>query len=69
MGIGEYVAEFERLDNRAKAYDMLFLEAIFADKFQNNASITNSDKKLIPSTLTELSYDTIKHQLKKCLEI
>ena len=33
MGIGEYVAEFERLNNGAKAYDMALPETFLACKF------------------------------------
>ena len=55
IGIGEYVAEFGRLNNRVKPCDMVLPEAVLACKFLNNASISDSNKKLIQATLTESS--------------
>ena len=65
MGIGEYASEFERLNNKVKAYDMVLREAVLAYKFLNNTSISDFNQKLIQAILTELSCDKMTHELKK----
>ena len=45
MRIGAHVAQFERLNNRAKAYNMVLQGAILLYKFRNNASASDSNEK------------------------
>ena len=47
MPIADFVVEFERLYNKAKAYDMVLPDGILAYEFLNNANISDSYKKLI----------------------
>ena len=65
MPISEFVVEFERLYNKAKAYEMILPDGILAYKFLNNANITDSHEKLIRATMTALSYNSMKEQLRK----
>ena len=65
MTIAEFVVEFERLYNKAKAHEMVLPDGILAYKFLNNANISDSHKKLIHATMTTLSYEVKKEQLRK----
>lgn len=65
MPIADFVVEFERLYNKAKAYDMVLPDGILAYEFLNNANISDSHEKLIRATMTELSYKAMKEQLRK----
>ena len=65
MSIANFVIEFESLYNKAKAYDMVLLDGILAYKFLNNAAISDSQAKLIRATLTTLTYESMKEQMRK----
>ncbi|XP_066911985.1 uncharacterized protein [Clytia hemisphaerica] len=65
MPIADFVVEFERLYNKAKAYEMILPDGILAYEFLNNANISDSHEKLIRATMTELSYNSMKDQLRK----
>ena len=65
MPIADFVVEFERLYNKAKAYDMVLPDGILAYEFLNNANISDSHEKLIRATMTELTYKAMKEQLCK----
>eukprot|EP00111_Clytia_hemisphaerica_P016506 TCONS_00048945-protein len=65
MPIADFVVEFERLYNKAKAYEMILPDGILVYKFLNNANISDSHEKLIRATMTELSYNSMKDQLCK----
>ena len=54
MGIAEYAVEFEPLHNKSKSYDRVRPDTISAYKLLHNASITESNNKLIRATLTDL---------------
>ena len=65
MTVAEFAVEFERLHNKAKAHEMVLPDGILAYKFLNNANISDSREKLIRATMTTLSYEVMKEQLKK----
>ena len=65
MPIADFVVEFERLYNKAKAHEMILPDGILAYEFLNNANISDSHEKLIRATMTELSYKSMKEQLRK----
>lgn len=48
-----------------QCYDRVVPDGILASMFLNNASILDSNEKLIQATLTDLSSEMIKTQLKK----
>ena len=58
MSMADYVAEFERLYNKAKVYEMVLPEEY---KFLNNANLSDTRDKLIRTTMTELAYNSIKN--------
>ena len=45
MFIGQYVAEFESLNNRAKVYDMVLPETVLAYKFLKECIYINLQRK------------------------
>ena len=65
MSMADYVAEFERLYNKAKLYEMVLPEGILAYKFLNNANLSDTHDKLIRATMTDLTYNSMKNQVKK----
>ena len=65
MSMADYVAEFERLYNKAKVYEMVLPEGILAYKFLNNANLSDTHDKLIRATMTDLTYNSMKNQVKK----
>ena len=65
MAIADFVVEFERLYNKAKAHDMVLPDGILAYKFLNNANISESHEKLVRATMPNLTYKAMKDQLRK----
>ena len=53
MSMADYVAEFEKLNNKAKSYKMELPDGILAYKFLNNANLSNTHEQLIRATLDE----------------
>ena len=65
MSMADYVAKFERLYSKAKVYEMVLPEGILAYKFLNNANLSDTRDKLIRTTMAELTYNSMKNQVKK----
>ena len=63
MSMADYVAEFERLYNKSKVYEMVLPEGILAYKFLNNANLSDTHDKLIRATMTDLTYNSMKNQV------
>ena len=68
MPIAEYEAEFQWLYNRAKSYVMVLSYSTWAHMFLNSGSISVSNERLMLATFTNLSYETMKTQLKKIFQ-
>ena len=65
MIVSDYVIEFERLYNKAKQHKMELPDGVLAYRFLNSANISSHHKQLVRATLPELSYQSMKDQLKK----
>ena len=63
MTIAEFVVEFGRLYNKAKAHEMVLPDGLLAYKLLNNANISNYHEKLICATMTTLPNEVMKEQL------
>ena len=64
MSIADNIVEFERLYNKAKAYDMILLYDIIVYKIINNTKISDSHEKLVRATMVDL-YASMKKKIKK----
>ena len=64
VGIVDYLNESERLLNQIKHYDMELPTGVLAYRVLKNANITHKKKKLVRGTLTSLTYESMKKQLK-----
>ena len=65
MTVSDNIIEFERLYNKAKQHKMELPDGILAYRFLNSANISSHNKQLVRATLPELSYQSMKDQLKK----
>ena len=65
MTVSDYIIEFEHLYNKAKQHKMELPDGVLAYRFLNSANISSHHKQLVRATLPELSYQSIKDQLKK----
>ena len=67
MTVSDYIIEFERLHNKAKQHKMELPDGVLAYRFLNSVNISSQYKQLVRATLPELSYQSMKDQLKKFL--
>ena len=65
MTVSDYIIEIERLYNKAKQHKMELPDGVLAYRFLNSANISSHHKQLVRGTLPELSYQSMKDQLKK----
>ena len=65
MTVSDYIIEFECLYNKAKQHEMELPDGVLAYRFLNSANISSHHKQLVRATLPELSYQSMKDQLKK----
>ena len=65
MTVYDYIIEFERLFNKAKQHKMELPDGVLAYWFLNSANISSHHKQSVRATLPELSYQSMKDQLKK----
>ena len=65
MTVSDYTIEFERLYNKVKQHKMELPDGVLAYRFLNSANISSHHKQLVRATLSELSYQSMKDQLKK----
>ena len=65
MTVSDHKIEFERLYNKAKHHKIELPEGVLAYRFLNSANISSHHKQLGRATLPELSYQSMKDQLKK----
>ena len=63
-GIVDYLNEFEQLYNQIKHYDMELPTGVLAYRVLKNANITHEKQQLVCATLTLLTYENMKKQLK-----
>ena len=64
MSIVDYLNEFEQLYNQIKHYDMELPTVVLAYRVLKNANITHEKQQLVCTTLTLLTYESMKKQLK-----
>ena len=65
MTVSDYIIESESLYNKAKQHKMELPDGVLAYQFLNSANISSHHKQLVRATLPELSYQSMKDQLKK----
>ena len=65
MTISDYINEFERLLNKIKRYDSDMSTDILAYRLLKSANLSEQHQQLARAAITELTYDTVKTQLKK----
>ena len=65
MTVSDNIIEFEHLYNKAKQHKMELPNGVVACCFLNGANISSHHKQLVKATLPELSYQSMKGQLKK----
>ena len=65
MTVSDYIIEFERLYNKAKQHRMGLPDGVLAYRFLNSVNISSHHVQLVRATLSELSYQSMKDQLKK----
>ena len=65
MTVSDYIIEFEHLHNKAKQHKMELPDGVLAYQFLNSANISSHHKQLVRATLPEMSYQSMKDQLKK----
>ena len=64
MSIVDYLNEVERLYHQIKHYDMELPTVVLAHRVLKNANITHEKQQLVRTTLTSLTYESMKKQLK-----
>ena len=69
MTISDYINEFERLLNKIKRYGSDMSTDIPAYRLLKSANLSEQHQQLARATITELTYDTMKTQLKRYLVI
>ena len=65
MIVSDYIIEFERLYNKAKQHKMELPDGVLAYPFLNSTNISSHHKQLVRGIFPELSYQSMKDQLKK----
>ena len=65
LTVSEYIIEFEHLYNKAKRRKMELPDGVLTYRFLNRANVSSHHKQLVRATLPELSYQSMKDQLKK----
>ena len=65
LNMKDYINEFERLHNKIKEYDMALPDGVLAYKLLKQAGLSETHEQLIRATITDLSYENMKLQLKK----
>ena len=67
--INDFINEFDRLYSKAKSnQSKISEEELLAFRLLKSANLSPSDYKLVKGTVPELTYDSMKAQLKKILE-
>ena len=64
MSIEDYINAFERLYLKAKAHKMELPDGVLAYRLLKNANLSANHEQLAKATLSSLSYDSMKVQLK-----
>ena len=64
MSIVDYLNGFEQLYNQIKHYDKELPTGVLAYRVLKNADITHEKQQLVHATLTSLTYESMKKQLK-----
>ena len=64
MGIRDYINEFERLNEKLKGYQIVLPDAVLAYQLLKNANLPSEKRSLARATLTALTYDNMKKQIK-----
>ena len=65
MSMNDFVNKFEDFYSKAKNYKMEILDGVLAYRLLNNANLSEDHKQLIKATMIEMSYKSMKDQLKK----
>ena len=65
LNMKDYINEFERLHHKIKEYDMALPDGILTYKLLKQAGLSETHEQLIRATITDLSYENMKLQLKK----
>ena len=68
MNIIDYINKFEWLYNQIKRYDIEITNGVLAYRVLKNANISNEKQQLVQATLTSLTYENMKKQLKAIYE-
>ena len=63
MSMTDFINEFERVYRKLKQYKMELLDGVLA--YLKSAHLSEQHEQLARATLTELTYDNMKGQLKK----
>ena len=65
MNMSKFISEFESRYNKAKQHGCVLSTSILGFFLLNQAKLSESNKKLIKATITELEFEDIKTKLKK----
>ena len=65
MSISAYILEFEKLNDRAKNYNMVLPDAVLAYKLLENASFDEKERQMVLSACTELKYEKVKSSMRR----
>ena len=65
MSMTDFINEFERLHNKAKAYDCQVSDTVLAYRVLKSANLSREHEQLARATIGELSYSNMTTQLKK----
>ena len=67
MNINDYIIEFDRMYAKCKSFQLELPDGILAYRFLESANVSNQHKEFVRVTLTTLTYEEMKTQLRKIL--
>ena len=65
MSITDFINEFERMYHKLKQHKLELPDGVLAYRLLKSAHLSEQHEQLARATLTELTYDNMKGQLKK----
>ena len=65
MSISEYINEFERLKAKTESFKTVLSTDVLAYRLLKSANLSENHEQLARATITDLTYETMKTQLKK----
>ena len=69
QSIDSYINGFERLYNKVKSYGIVLPDFAIAYRFLENANLEQSKMDLVRSNLSEMTYSTVKTQMRKLEDV